>query len=96
METIQLIGRRWFEKTNGNTYHSVEAYVDNKFIGKVAFEYGYGSQWSWTGARLLEEKGLISLKKFDNGGRESLWTYCENNNIKLLESVSDVKRKKDL
>jgi hypothetical protein len=96
-QSIMLIGRRWFEKTNGNTYHSVSIYVDGKPIGKVDFRYGYGDQWQWTGCEWLERNGYLpGIEHFKNGGSESIWRYCERHGITFSSEVTDVQRKKDL
>ena len=97
-QTFTVIGRRWFDRINGNTYHSAEAFVNGKLIGRVAFEYGYGDQWQWTAAEILEKAGYMPKReKFEStGGSESLWRYCEKHNIDLVSTCSDVQRKKDL
>ena len=42
---LVINGRRWFEKVNGNTYHSVNVWINGQHIGGVGFEYGYGDQY---------------------------------------------------
>jgi hypothetical protein len=79
-------GRRWFERTNGNTYHSVNVYDDNKLIGSVNFRYGYGDQYIQTGIEILEKAGLTDSSRN--------WQY--ENRDKYHASVCDVSRKKDL
>ena len=53
--TIEV--RRWFQKSNGNTYHSVEIIKhDNgssSIIGKNNFVYGYEDQYLVTAAEML-------------------------------------------
>jgi hypothetical protein len=99
MKTITILGRRWFERHNGNTYHSAAAYVDGELIGKVGFEYGYGEQWQWTGFRILIEKKIAKLRpseKYPQGGHISLWHWCEKRGVKLILDVADVSRRRDL
>jgi hypothetical protein len=50
---IVINARRWFQKTYGNTYHSVQVYVNGKFLDKVDFAYGYGDQYLSTAHGLL-------------------------------------------
>jgi hypothetical protein len=88
---VEMIGRRWFERQNGNTYHSVEVYVDGQFVGKTDFQYGYDDQYIVTGFQILKEKGY-----FVNGEYSDLREYNRNHNYPYLFSVSDVSRKKDL
>ena len=92
-KSIVLIGRRWFHRGPGNTYHSVEIIVDGKQIHKVPFAYGYGDQWKYTAFDWLNANGY--LPEYDPR-RDSHWGYCERNNIAFVTSCTDVQRKKDL
>lgn len=97
MQSVVVIGRKWFERTNGNTYHSVEIHVDGEFSHKIPFQYGYGDQWEWTAAQWLEENGhMPGRNHYSNGGSEALRLYCERTGIACIRSVTDVQRKKDL
>lgn len=97
IKNILLTGRRWFDKPNGNTYHSSKAYINGELIGQVDFEYGYGescvTQTAWG---ILIEKDLVKPEKFERGGHESPFTYCEKNKIKFQYDIVDVQRRKDL
>ena len=95
-KSITVIGRRWFERTNGNTYYSAEIYVDGQRVHKIPFAYGYGDQYEWEAYEWLEENGRIELERYNNGGREAPWVYCERVGCQKISSVSDVSRKKDL
>lgn len=99
---ITVIGKRWFERTNGNTYHSVSVYVDGVEIGCVPFMYGYGDQYIQTAHELLQKAQYYP--KTDNSSKD-YWAFIEdqrnsinhdNGTSKFLFSVSDVGRKKDL
>jgi hypothetical protein len=97
MKSITVIGRRWFERTNGNTYHSANVIVDGVSIGKTQFAYGYGSHYLQTATEMLDKAGLIpDIERYKNGGQESLWRYCDRNGIAFTDDVADVQRKKDL
>jgi len=97
MRTLVLIGRRWFNRTFGNTYHSVEIVVDGKQVHRVDYAYGYGSQWEWTGFDWLDTNGYTPGRQHSaNGSRESAWRYCERMGIQYTNTVTDVPRKKDL
>tara|TARA_A100001201_G_scaffold18976_2_gene21398 strand:+ start:191 stop:493 length:303 start_codon:yes stop_codon:yes gene_type:complete len=62
-----VLVKKYFDKVNGNTYHSVQFEIDNKiyYSGKI---YGYGRQY---------EKTFESLITND----ENLQIYCEKNEI---------------
>ncbi len=92
MKALTIIGRRWFERTNGNTYHSVEVYVDGVKLTKIPLTYGYGTQYLQTARDFLEVNKLLPGIT-DN---TVLWRYCEESGIALVDSVTDVQRKRDL
>lgn len=92
VKNIQVIGRRWFQKSFGNTYHSVQVFVDGELIGYMPFAYGYGDQYMQSAYGVLKENGYLSDMRND----EMLWRYCQDKGITLTYSASDVNRKKDL
>jgi len=100
-KTIQIIGKRWFDKKNGNTYHSVEVYEDNKFIGKNPFEYGYDEQYIQSAFKILQNAGIYpkTNKRLLSGLNEDYYNFQQerrSNRDKFLITVSDVSRRKDL
>jgi len=62
---VMIEAKRWFERTNGNTYHSVNVYVNNELIGRVPFTYGYGEQYIETAFDILAEWGMFPYEKTD-------------------------------
>lgn len=96
-ESIMVVGKRWFSRGPGNTYHSANIYVDGKQVHRIDFAYGYGDQDVWNAAKWLEQNGYMpGRENYDNGGAEAIWRYCEKNGIQFSYEVSDVQRKKDL
>lgn len=92
MKQLTIIGRRWFQKSCGNTYHSAEIFVDGKQIEGISCKYGYGSSYLQSALAKLQAQGY--LKDMDSS--KSLWRYCEENVIIFVDSVTNVQRKKDL
>lgn len=45
---IYVLARRWFQRSYGNTYHSVTVVWSDDTITKEPFVYGYGEQWKET------------------------------------------------
>ena len=87
-------GRRWFERTNGNTYHTAK--VTDLKTGKVAYQYisyGYGDCWMQNARCLIWgfiyktpcelAHGVISEWSMDNPGA-------------ISSTVQEVRRKRDL
>lgn len=96
-KSIVIVGRRWFEKTNGNTYHSAELYVNGSLVHKIDYAYGYGSQFEWNARRWLDEQGYLpGIENRLGTPGESLWTYCDRHKIAYTCTVTDVARKRDL
>ncbi len=91
-KTITLDAKRWFNKSCGNTYHSVNILVNGQQVHQVEFAYGYGQQYEWTARAWLAKNGYLK----DIEDNESLWRYCDDHKIHLMQFVSDVGRKKDL
>lgn len=89
-DQVVVIGRRWFERVNGNTYHSVNVSVNGEWLDGIDFTYGYDSMY--------EQNALELLKKHYNNlnNISSLWRIKYDIGCKLISTVSDVQRRKDL
>lgn len=61
---IVVVGKKWFDKLNGNTYHSSELIVNGDTIDKIPFTYGYGNQFEQSALDLLQKhyKGFDTVK----------------------------------
>ena len=90
--TIMMSGRRWFDRVNGNTYHSVEVYVDHKFLDRTDFAYGYDDGYRQTGFELLQKHGIYKP--------DAVYHDMELDKRDFRDAfvfiVTDVGRKKDL
>ena len=100
-DSIVINGKRWFDKINGNTYHSVEVYADGKLVGSNPFEYGYDEGFIHTAFVLLQEAGICKKydERFKSGVAKDWYDFQNdrrNNREKYLTFVSDVGRKRDL
>lgn len=88
--TIKYIiqGLRWFDKINGNTYHTVIiTNKDNKQIWKSPITYGYNDQYRQTAIDHLIKEGLFKEKdRFNHELIRKIFYF----------TVTDVNRKKDL
>lgn len=63
VNNITIDARRWFQKTYGNTYHSVRVYVNNELIGDHPLVYGHGEQYLMSAFEILSEHGIFSYEK---------------------------------
>ena len=96
-QVIHIHGRRWFERTNGNTYHTCDIWIDGEHVHKIPKQYGYGSQYEQSARDWLRDNGhLPGIEDQAGTPGESLWRYCERHSIKLVNEVDDVSRRRDL
>lgn len=86
IETLEIIGKRWFQKSYGNTYHTTTIVVNCEEL-KSDIVYGYGNHYLTTAAELLKANSYDIPN--DNGEAYAMM-------IKYEHTATDVKRKKDL
>lgn len=67
-KTLQIIGRRWFDKNYGNTYHTAEVRQGDVTLAKSKITYGYGEQCLQTGLDMLKELKLVPPSKRNLNG----------------------------
>ncbi len=91
-EMLVIVGRKWFDRVNGNTYFTANAYYKNKQYRHL-YEYGYGDQYKYEMMKVLDIEGVLP-EPFTN--KDVPWSYCERNGIKLFCEDIYVGRKKDL
>lgn len=85
---LVIDGSRWFDKVNGNTYHSVKI-VLNGVQSYIPMTYGYGEQFIYTAVESLISEGIF--KDFSD------WVDWRNDNHnKFYVTVSDVLKEGDL
>jgi hypothetical protein len=92
VESIMVLGKRWFQRSYGNTYHRVEVYVNGESIGISKVTYGYGEQYIQTAMAMLKEKGY--LKSMPE--QMPLWKYCKEKGIDCSIQYKDVKTEREL
>lgn len=95
---VSVIGRRWFQRTYGNTYHTVSVIMPDGSHIRSPMTYGYGSQYLETAAKLIEATGLFPPRELRDRGMapEALWKWFDRIGVELHETVIDVQRQKDL
>lgn len=93
INTVEILAKRWFQKSYGNTYFSAEIYANGNFIHKIDFQYGYGDQYLWACFDWLKKNGYL---KYTLGNENHIRRCFEYNGIEYFHTVSEVHRKKDL
>lgn len=95
--SIHIEGRRWFQKTYGNTYHSVRIFKDGKLLVHLPYQYGYGEGFLQTAFEWLGNNGMPELlEKYENGSPKNYGTQYLREVMGGTYSVIDVMRKGDL
>lgn len=76
---------RWFDRTYGNTYHSVRVTrVRDNAVIVAPLQYGYGEHYKQTALELIQKNKWIKTSKDD-----FLWKYERENNYPIHWEVSD-------
>jgi hypothetical protein len=101
IELIQVIGKRWFQRSYGNTYHISKIHVTYADGTSATFttekQYGYGEQYVQSAHELLVSQSIIPApEQYGNGSCDSLRIQCERMGIGFSYSVIDVPRERDL
>lgn len=91
-KSIHIAGKRWFDRVNGNTYHTAEIFVDGVLVHTTEREYGYGYQFETTAIHWLQSVGYPC----PDLSRELPRKWAERTGCTYAASVADVSRKKDL
>lgn len=96
VQSITILGKRWFQRSYGNTYFSAEILVDGVPVHRIEKEYGYGEMYQQASWKWLAENGYVSPERYKPGGLQPAWQYCHDHGIELVSRVFDVERERDL
>lgn len=101
IKNLVIHGRRWFDRKNGNTYHTVEVFVNGVNIGKSIIRYGYGEQYIDSALEILQLHDLWPqtgeyLSSGISKDRNDFTVFLRDSKPKPVTICSDVSRQKDL
>ena len=64
IKTLEIHGKEWFDRVNGNSYNSVQVFVNegmkNAFSFSIPFQYGYGNYFEQSAIEHLVKIGVMS------------------------------------
>lgn len=82
-----VIAKTWFDKVNGNTYHSVRCvrHSDNAVV-VGQFQYGYGEHYKQTGLAMMAKAGWLPDIEYRDFDKQ--FSYERENNYPILWTVS--------
>lgn len=92
--SLLVEARLWFDKTYGNTYHSVRIWVDGEIVGATGKFYGYGDQYRYTAFQWLAMNGYPDYAnshlwpRFDTVGFDTYFTVSEVKKRELFNAVN--------
>ncbi len=89
MKSLHIEGRRWFQRTYGNTYHSARIFIDGEMVANTGRHYGYGDCFLQTAIDWLKANGYVPQSA-------EYGTYYLRETLGGTYSVADVGRQKDL
>ena len=93
IKNLIIIGKEYFDKVNGNSYHTATVFVNGLFFAKSNIEYGYGDQYIGTATDMLIKAGYLK----DMGSISTvLWRYAEEKKISLYTTKIEGLTKKQL
>ncbi len=82
MKTVDITGKEWFDKANGNSYFSawisLDYGTDKEKSIPIPFQYGHGDTYIDAAKKILTEHNYISPSH-----TQTLWSYCKENGIVL-------------
>ncbi len=92
--SVVIFGRRWWQRSAGNTYCSVVIYVNGEFVHRIHTVQGGGEYWQQMAETWLIENGYFpGVKRHTNGSYPPL---CEGHGLQLIAECADVAREGDL
>jgi hypothetical protein len=91
-KTLEILGRRWFQRSYGNTYHTTEIIVDGERVHKTGQEYGYGDQYVQSAVAWLVANDYLSPL----WAGKPLWQLRDEYGIQYRAEAIDVPRERDL
>lgn len=86
IKRIVIEARRWSDKVDGNTYHSVKVYVNDKFVGRKPYAHGSDDQFLESAHKILQKAGVYRKKEDYSKFRQDLFDHCN----KFTLAVADV------
>ena len=87
LRSLNIQGREWFDKANGNSYHAVRIWANGKHLVDIGMTYGYHDMYLHT--------ALVWLKKWQIIHEDTQYIYELRDSLDLYTSLN-AGLKKDL
>lgn len=87
LKTVQIIGKEWFDRVNGNSYNAVVVTVNHglksEFSFSLPFTYGYGEYYIQRTVEFLVKIGAVESKgvfqDMQRDGKIYVLSHCIEN-----------------
>jgi hypothetical protein len=96
IERIEIHGKRWFQKTYGNTYFTAKIFVNDELVYEMPMQYGYGDHYIDMATQWLSDNGYIERDDGEHGFHQPIWRIAQRDGFVYKYYVQDVARQKDL
>lgn len=93
---IEVYGKDWWRRSYGGHFQICQIWVNDKMVKELDCGMCYGQHYIDVANAWLSENGYINNPQYTSGNRRVLSFYCQDNNIEFINSLVEVKRKKDL
>ena len=95
---VTIRAARWFQKSCGNTYHSVYIAMPDGTTLNAPYSYGYGEQYMDTALDLIRQhlEGPGANERAHAEGLQRIHEYLAPRGMWAEITCSDVERKRDL
>lgn len=78
-KAVFILGLKWWDKVNGNTYNNPVIFFDNGERYAVGFGYGYGDAYRYDAEKWLKENNIESITgDYNTLPHASKWTKKVN------------------
>jgi len=82
--TLYIIVKKWFDKINGNTYHSVQFEIDKRTYHS-GLTYGYGTHYEQTTKEMLSIAKAHNTVKFNC--KYIVIENCKKSELKEIHTI---------
>ena len=59
LRSLNIQGRLWFDKTNGNSYHAVRIWANGRHLVDIGITYGYEDMYLQTALEWLKQWQIV-------------------------------------
>ena len=80
LRSLNIQGRLWFDKANGNSYHAVRIWANGKHLVDIGMTYGYEDMYLHT--------ALVWLKKWQIIPEDTEYIYNLRDSMDLYTSLN--------